>query len=718
MQIIFLIWKKSLLELLAPFQNGEVHNVADFDELKNLIDLGYEGPTIIFADFDDPNFEIDRFGELFLQNASENGLFHSVLLSGSLSIKEFKKIQSQFSGINALLRAPIKLKDIETFVEDYMLVFNETRDPMAEPKKKEFEDPMNDKIQKKFDLVFSKPMSSSNEHKSTVFNHGIDNSIDDDDFLLEGDSPMSNNSAKIPDNGPSLDLSFDSGSELSFDNNAEEAVPPVTQKTKEPTKLSVVPDDAGLEFSLDFGDDSPEIPAMPAAKEQVSVPAGNTKSDSHFELDLSGDDNSFELDGPAAPAVSAAQKNTGTASLSPAEDDSLDTMFDDAIADAKNHMSSEGTQKTIVYDKSQLTDIGIEKFEMTGSTNSSADMMSTEEAKANIDATIKDILRPKNLDSTQEFDIGDLSADDADFSNFEIETAKSSPGTPSLGFNLKNIPTQQTTNNSSSATGEFDLSSVEFGDKEDTVQMNAMVEEVPEVKVRANHAPKSVEAGPETHTLHSPHNSFISDEESSRVQATIRQLREERENLINQLKMQKGETRELEQDNLTLKAALDETKIEVSILRKRHMVELEDMKYRLQLNEEKKAMAIEAARLSESKREKLEQRVRIDFNQVKQREKELESKLEMLSIDVDSQVQSRDQKILELRRKIDSLEFNMENVSIKEQKSEDDKRKLEDKLNKIMKTLRHSIKNLEDDIDQANDEAQDNRNNNQRSNKA
>ena len=118
-------------------------------------------------------------------------------------------------------------------------------------------------------------------------------------------------------------------------------------------------------------------------------------------------------------------------------------------------------------------------------------------------------------------------------------------------------------------------------------------------------------------------------------------------------------------------------------------------------------MAEEKALLAEAKREKLEQRVRIDFNQVKQREKELETKLEMLTIDVDSQVQSRDHKILELRRKIDSLEFNMENVSIKEHKSQDDKRKLEDKLNKIIKTLRHSIKNLEEDIDQSSDTTQD-----------
>ncbi|MBY0413623.1 MAG: hypothetical protein K2Q18_05640 [Bdellovibrionales bacterium] len=211
--------------------------------------------------------------------------------------------------------------------------------------------------------------------------------------------------------------------------------------------------------------------------------------------------------------------------------------------------------------------------------------------------------------------------------------------------------------------------------------------------------------------LHSSHSTddmpsgTLNTEDSMRFQATIRALREEREELLSKMKSFKTEAKELEQDNLTLKANLDEAKIEITILRKRHMVELEDLKYRLSMSEEKKALAEEKARHAEMRKEKLEQKVRIDFNQVKQREKELESKLELLSMDVDSQVQSRDHKILELRRKIDALEFNMENASIKEQKSLDDKRKLEDRLNKIMKTLRHSIKNLEDDIDHGSEDS-------------
>ena len=38
-------------------------------------------------------------------------------------------------------------------------------------------------------------------------------------------------------------------------------------------------------------------------------------------------------------------------------------------------------------------------------------------------------------------------------------------------------------------------------------------------------------------------------------------------------------------------------------------------------------------------------------------------------VDSENQIQSREKKILELKRKIDALEFNMENAAIKEEKS-------------------------------------------------
>lgn len=559
---------------------------------------------------------------------------------------------------------------------------------MAEPKKKDLEDPINAKIQRKFDLVFARPEASSEGPQSTAFNQGQEDYFEND-LNLDGDMSMSNNAQKKPETqgiSPSLELDLDmettgtniefSGPEAVVANSAE------SSSTIEAVKLAVVPDDSGLEFDLDFGADTPALPSLQKTTD-LEIKKETTKSESHFELELGSDgDVGFELDMPEASGPKIVES---AAAVAVAEDfalDDMDSMFDEAIADAKNHMASEGTQKTIVYDKSQLATEGFGGLDLDANdaANSTADLMSTEEAKANIDATIKDILRPKQFESTQEIDLSAI-GDNNERLTADMHSAIEADG----------------------STGAFDLSSIEFADKdtEDDVFAKGPVKSFrPEVESMPEPAPVVTSAG---------NSSYVSDEESSRFQGTIRQLREEREDLLTQIKKFKSENRELEQDNLTLKAALDESKIEVSILRKRHMVELEDVKYRLSVNEEKKAMAIEQARLADSKREKLEQRVRIDFNQVKQREKELETKLEMLSIDVDSQVQSRDQKILELRRKIDALEFNMENVSIKEQKSHDDKRKLEDKLSKIMKTLRHSIKNLEDDIDQASDETQEGR---------
>ncbi|MGZ3789859.1 MAG: hypothetical protein ACXVLQ_15075 [Bacteriovorax sp.] len=673
MEIIFFSRKVDLLGPLAPLK-----------ERASMLWYGQKPPEIlpgeeliIFFDYDDEDFSLSSFQELLKSSFGEATSLLAVLMSSEVSVKDMKKLQKEHNFIDGFLRSPIKLKDIETFVDDYKLVEKETRNEMEGAKKKDFEDPMNAKIQRRFDLVFSSTAnnnSHSQELRSTVFDNGEDLNFDRDISMGE--------SAKKEKSSPKLELNLDlEDGELDFESSrgafTEKMPAPVAEKK---TSLSVVPDDNELDFNLDFGDDSAEIPAVPEEIGPLSSDGAN--NDSHFELDFTVDEqqDSFK--------ESKGAKNASD----------LDALFDADLEEANQALNlevsgSEGTQKTIVFDQSQLDDVRFGAKGAGEGLHSSIDMMSTEEAKANIESTIKDILRP-NLDSTQEIDASLLAEDNG----------PEAMNTPSLGFNVDEMPDD--------ATREFDLASLGPLDNEITAAtINSPVEEKMAAPLEKNYY--------ENVSVPTRHTSFVSDEESTRLQATIRQLREEREELLGQIKTIKGETRELEQDNLTLKASLDESKIEISILRKRHMVEMEDIKYRLSANEEKRALAEERARLAESKREKLEQRVRIDFNQVKQREKELETKLEMLSIDVDSQVHSRDQKILELRRKIDALEFNMENVSIKEQKSLDDKRKLEDKLNKIMKTLRHSIKNLEDDIDQVTVDSQDdNESDDYRSNKA
>lgn len=534
-----------------------------------------------------------------------------------------------------------------------------------------FDDQANANIQRKFDLVFN---DTSRNEASAIFNDNLEF-----DTGLEEEFVMERNGKNGGDSGDSKD-------------GAEEI---------------------NLDFSLD--DDTSEIPEFEAVSEAAAPAAAPKSGPAGMELSDDGLDFSLNFDMDAAVEI----KSKPTISTADISEDSGGFTLDDS--DIGSNDFDESTKKTVMVNVNNLTNSNLAEFslEKSGSHNFSADHMSTEEAKANIESTIKDILRPK-FDDTKEIDIGEMKG--TGLSDIEDSELSFRENTPSKGFVLEDAmdedafsldtPTAPTpkpeTAMSNDSTGDFDIGGLE----EAPASIEAEIEEfdfeasAPEATVAPTPAPEAPRSNQtyEAQPSMGLGGSNITTEDGMRFQATIRALREEREDMLVQIKRLKSDSKELEQDNLTLKANLDEAKIEITILRKRQMVELEDIKYRLALSDEKKAMADEKARQADMRREKLEQKVRIDFNQVKQREKELESKLELLSMDVDSQVQSRDHKILELRRKIDALEFNMENASIKEQKSLDDKRKLEDRLNKIMKTLRHSIKNLEDDIDHASED--------------
>jgi hypothetical protein len=530
------------------------------------------------------------------------------------------------------------------------------------------------KIQRKFDLVFDeKPLSiesAKNDNFPKIFNH------------------------------VALDLNTGLEKELVMEKNGKNSGKADVAKKVE--------SQINLDFSIDDALDLPPIPG----KAETPLLNKNDKHDFDFN---------FESAAEVKPALSEHYDEGGF------------TLDDDDLVN-NSMVNEEVTKKTIIINRDDLKHLNLSKFTLEKAESSPPPhLIETGEAKANIESTIKEILTPK-FDETKEFSLQELDSNNISntgINDIEDSMLDFSELTPADEFELDAIVENEIeevfsidTNPaikipaadalSTKLTGEFDISELDasFSIEED-IKSSPVTNEIVYEASQDIERPRSTSTTKyEVPPSMGMGGSNMTSEDGIRFQATIRALREEREEMLLEIKELKGEVKEHEHDNLTLKANLDEAKIEISILRKRHMVEVEDIKYRLTMSEEKKAMADEKARQSDTRREKLEQKVRIDFNQVKQREKELESKLELLSMDVDSQVQSRDQKILELRRKIDALEFNMENASIKEQKSLDDKRKLEDRLNKIMKTLRHSIKNLEDDIDnaQVNDDHQKEKN--------
>jgi len=509
-------------------------------------------------------------------------------------------------------------------------------------------DPQNQKVQEKFDAAL---------------NDAFNSSLDDLDFLQLG------NDDQTPD------VNFESSNEGSINLNME--------------------DDGG---DLNFGEES-----NPKLNLTGSNAKAEDKTESNEGLDISFGDDGLDL-----------------SSIDQSEFDELTKKTQVANLKDLDFLKKEPTKKAEDI-KAPLPETTDEGFNLDFSTT--GDLIGSEDSKASIEKTIKDIVAPKDV--TGEFNLDDLTSDPT---VDNVTSPHTSPATElDLNFGAEEAePTREFAYKASNTDSEIINQEVSFNDdalidqavnteNEEKTQpahdLASMVEEdFLAESINGDQAPaiptEVAKSKVETKVARAPIDDTyvrreVDDDEYIRLQATIRQLREEREDLLSNIKDLKIELKEYETDNLTMKAALDEAKIEVAIMRKRHLTEMEDYKFRLTMAEEKRALAEEKMRNLEKIKEKLEQKARIDISQVRQREKELESKLELMAMDVDSQVHSRDQKILELRRKIDALEFNMENASIREQKSSDDKRKLEDKLNKIMKTLRNSIKNLEDDIEES-----------------
>ena len=185
--------------------------------------------------------------------------------------------------------------------------------------------------------------------------------------------------------------------------------------------------------------------------------------------------------------------------------------------------------------------------------------------------------------------------------------------------------------------------------------------------------------------------------ELARTQATIANLRSDREELLKRIQMLEEDKLLQNRQTLSMRAELDEKKIELTIIRKKLNEEINELKDRMKLHDERRLILEEKNRILTQELDKAGQRNRIDVKKVQIRERELEQRLELLKADAETQIRNRDLKILELKRKIDAMEFDMDSISQQEKKSVESRFELEDKLDKAIKTLRNAISVLEDD---------------------
>lgn len=176
-------------------------------------------------------------------------------------------------------------------------------------------------------------------------------------------------------------------------------------------------------------------------------------------------------------------------------------------------------------------------------------------------------------------------------------------------------------------------------------------------------------------------------EELGKSEETIKRLSLQGEDLFHQIdslkKKIEGQAQELEHANRNREGELEQLRLEVKS-------KIDRIKFLEERLED-----------SADQYEKLKDRVRLDIRKIRVREKELESKLEILKKDSETLIAARENKILELKRKIDLLEFNYDTLQDKNEAEKQNVHAHEEKLERIQKVLKLAMGIIEAEGDQA-----------------
>lgn len=88
--------------------------------------------------------------------------------------------------------------------------------------------------------------------------------------------------------------------------------------------------------------------------------------------------------------------------------------------------------------------------------------------------------------------------------------------------------------------------------------------------------------------------------------------------------------------------------------------EITELRFELRARSDKGRLLDQQMREAKDEIERVKERVRSDIRKIRVREKELENRLELIKKDSEALLAARENKIIELKRKIDLLEFNMD----------------------------------------------------------
>lgn len=181
---------------------------------------------------------------------------------------------------------------------------------------------------------------------------------------------------------------------------------------------------------------------------------------------------------------------------------------------------------------------------------------------------------------------------------------------------------------------------------------------------------------------------LLREQDVAALSAQLKAARQQAKQFEESLRTEKGRTLELTHVAEEQRRRIQDFEREKGIAVESAQSEVSELKFQLKARAER-ARALELQiREATEETERLKERVRTDIRRIRVREKELENRLEIMKKDAEALIASRENRIIELKRKLDTLEFNLDLLQDKYSREKQASARLRERLQRASQAVR------------------------------
>jgi hypothetical protein len=181
---------------------------------------------------------------------------------------------------------------------------------------------------------------------------------------------------------------------------------------------------------------------------------------------------------------------------------------------------------------------------------------------------------------------------------------------------------------------------------------------------------------------------LLREQDVAVLSTQLKAAKEQIQALENRAREEQNKGAELAHANEGLQRKVDEAARERQQAIDGLQAEIAELRFQLKAKGDKARLLDVQVREAADETERLKERVRMDIRRIRVREKELENRLEIMKKDSEALIAARENKIIELKRKLDLLEFNMDLLQDQHAREKETASKLRERLAKAAQVVR------------------------------